>query len=161
MNLPLMLNWVFQTLVAGVATVAFSIIFHTPKREYLLTGITGGVGWLVYIVSLHFGGGPVSASFFATVALAWLARIFSFAHRTPVTVYLICGIFPLVPGAGIYYTGEYFFMSDNDLGLSMGLETIKIAIAIALGIGIVLSLPRFFFTLRRSPKQQGGDSHAP
>ncbi len=149
----LLLNWLFQTAVAFTATIAFAIIFHTPPREYVLTGITGGVGWLIYLVSMHLGCGTVAASFFATVALAWLARIFSFAHKAPVTVYLICGIFPLVPGAGIYYTGYHFFMSDNSLALSKGLETIKIAIAIALGIGIVLSLPRFFFTFRgASPK---------
>ncbi len=148
----LLLNWLFQTLVAFAATIAFSIIFHTPKKEYLLTGITGGVGWLVYLLSMHLGCGTVAASFFATVALAWLSRIFSFAHKAPVTVYLICGIFPLVPGAGIYYTGYYFFMSNNALALSKGLETIKIAIAIALGIGIVLSLPRFLFTFRKAPK---------
>ncbi len=154
-DFPLLLNWLFQTLVAFAATIAFAIIFHTPSKEYVLTGITGGVGWLVYLIAMHFGCGTVAASFFATVALAWLSRIFSFAHKAPVTVYLICGIFPLVPGAGIYYTGYHFFMSDNTLALSKGLETIKIAIAIALGIGIVLSLPRFLFTFRRAPKEAG------
>lgn len=156
MDISLLLNWAFQTLVAFAATIAFSIIFHTPPREYVLTGITGGMGWLVYLVSMHLGCGTVAASFFATVALAWLARIFSFSHRTPVTVYLICGIFPLVPGAGIYYTGYHFFMGENSLAAGKGLETIKIAIAIALGIGIVLSLPRFFFTFRRAPKKTEG-----
>ncbi len=157
-NLSLLLNWLFQTVVAFAATIAFSIIFHTPKKEYVLTGVTGGVGWLIYLVSMHFGCGTVAASFLATVALAWLSRIFSFAHKAPVTVYLICGIFPLVPGAGIYYTGYHFFMSDNPLALSKGLETIKIAIAIALGIGIVMSMPKFFFTLRREKKAPGQKS---
>lgn len=149
MTLFLALSWAFQTLIAGVATIAFAVIFHTPRRDYLLTGITGGVGWLVYLIAMHLGCGAVAASFFATVALAWLSRIFAFAHKAPVTLYLICGIFPLVPGAGIYYTGYHFFMSDNALGLSKGLETIKIAIAIAVGIGIVLSLPSFLFRFKR------------
>lgn len=143
------LTWLFQTAVAFVSTVAFSIIFHTPRREWVCTGVTGAVGWLVYLVSLELGGGTVAASFFAAVALTWVSRVFSFARKAPVTVFLICGIFPLVPGAGIYYTGYHFFMSDNSLALSTGLETIKIAIAIALGIGIVLSLPRFLFTWHR------------
>lgn len=151
-DLSLVLNWGFQTLIAFVATIAFAVIFHTPQREYILTGIVGGVGWLVYIVSVHYGLGAAGASFLATVALAWLARIFSFAHKAPVTVYLICGIFPIVPGAGIYYTGYHIFMGNNSLAFSKGLETIKVAIAIALGIGIVLSLPRFLFTMRRQKK---------
>lgn len=152
-ELSTVLNWLFQTLVAFLATVAFSCIFHTPKREYVWTGLTGGTGWLVYIVSIHFGCGTVAASFFATMALAWLSRVFSFARKSPVTVYLICGIFPLVPGAGIYYTGYHFFMNANAVAAGKGLETIKIAIAIALGIGIVMALPRFFFTFRRKNPQ--------
>ena len=133
-----------------------SIIFHTPKKEWLCCGFTGGVGWLVYLVCMHLNTGVVAASFFATVALAWFSRVFAFWRRAPVTIFLITGIFPLVPGAGIYYTGYHLFMSDNSLALDKGLETIKIAIAIALGIGIVLSLPTFFFTLRRAaPKNRG------
>lgn len=153
-SFSLLANWLFQTIVAFVATIAFSIIFHTPKREWIWAGFTGAAGWLVYLLAMELGSGVVAASFFATVALTWLARIFSFSRKAPVTMYLICGIFPLVPGAGIYYTGYYFFMSSNSLAASKGLETIKIAVAIALGIGIVLSLPRFFFTLRRSGKAQ-------
>lgn len=150
MTPSLLFNWALQTAVAFVATIAFAIIFHTPRKEYIWTGFTGAAGWLVYLVAMYAGCGVVAASFFATVALAWLSRIFSFRRKAPVTIFLICGIFPLVPGAGIYYTGYYFFMSDNALGLSKGLETIKIAIAIALGIGIVLSLPSILFSFRRT-----------
>ena len=73
-------------------------------------------------------------------------------------MFLISGIFPLVPGAGIYYTGYNVFMSDNAQALDKGMETIKIAVAIALGIGIVLSLPAFFFTLHRSGGKSGKQS---
>ncbi len=157
-DFPTLLNWLFQTAVAFVSTIAFAIIFHTPRREYLFCGITGGVGWLVYLICMYANLGVVAASFFATVALAWFSRVFAFCRKTPVTVFLITGIFPLVPGAGIYYTGYHLFMSDNSQALLKGLETIKIAVAIALGIGIVLSLPAFFFTLRRSPKNTGDRS---
>ncbi len=153
-TVSLVCNWLLQSLAAFVSTIAFAVIFHTPRKEYLWTGLTGGAGWLVYLVAIHFSSGVVAASFLATVALAWLSRIFSFSRKTPATVYLICGIFPLVPGAGIYYTGYHFFMSDNAAALSKGLETIKIAIAIALGIGIVMALPRSFFTLRRSANEK-------
>ena len=148
-DLTTLLHWGFQTIVAFVSTIAFAIIFHTPKKEYLFCGITGGVGWLVYLICVGMGWGVVAGSFLATVALAWFSRIFAFRRKAPVTVFLITGIFPLVPGAGIYYTGYHLFMGDNFLALDKGLETVKIAIAIALGIGIVLSLPSILFTFRR------------
>ena len=145
-------NWALQTAVAFAATIAFAVIFHAPRKELLFTGFTGGAGWLVYMAATYFGSGVVAASFLATLALAWLSRVFSFSRKAPVTVFLICGIFPLVPGAGIYYTGYHFFMGQDALALEKGLETIKIAIAIALGTGIVLSLPPFLFAARRSAK---------
>ncbi|RKJ40896.1 threonine/serine exporter [Acutalibacter sp. 1XD8-33] len=152
MNFLTLGSWALQTAVAFAATIAFAIIFHAPRRELLYTGFTGGAGWLVYVIATASGSGVVAASFLATLALAWLSRVFSFARKAPVTVFLICGIFPLVPGAGIYYTGYHFFMGQDALALDKGLETIKIAIAIALGTGIVLSLPSFLFTARRKAK---------
>ncbi len=143
-------SWCIQTMVAFLATIAFSIIFHAPKKQWLFTGITGAAGWLCYLVCTHFHTGVTAASFFAAVVLTLISRFFSFHRKEPVTVFLICGIFPIVPGAGIYYTGYHFFMSQNALALNKGLETMKIAVAIALGVGIVLSLPRFFFTLKLS-----------
>lgn len=153
MTLPVVLDWAVQTAIAFISTIAFSIIFHSPKNQYIFAGFTGAFGWLIYIVYVHFTGDAVFASFFAALGLTYLSRIFSFARRSPVTIFLISGIFPIVPGAGIYYTGYHIFMNNNAEALSTGMETIKIAIAIALGIAIVVSLPRFFFTLRKSQKK--------
>lgn len=149
MTPSVLFDFALQTIVAFVATVAFSMIFHSPKEQYVFAGITGAFGWLVYIFYMHFSPDTVFASFFAALGLTYISRVFSFARKTPVTIFLISGIFPIVPGAGIYYTGYHIFMNDNGAALSTGLETIKVAIAIALGIGIVVSLPQVCFTLRR------------
>lgn len=146
---PVIIDWLIAIFISFTSTVAFSIIFHTPKKQRVFGGITGLAGYFTYTVCLYFDIDVTIAAFFAAVVLTWLSRIFSFARKEPVTSFLICGIFPIVPGAGIYYTGYYLFMGNNALGLSKGFETIKIAIAIALGIGIILSLPRFFFTLKK------------
>ena len=65
-DLTTLLHWGFQTIVAFVSTIAFAIIFHTPKKEYLFCGITGGVGWLVYLICVGMGWGVVAGSFLAT-----------------------------------------------------------------------------------------------
>ena len=51
------------------------------------------------------------------------------------------GIFPLVPGAGIYYTAYYFIQGENALSLANGISTFKVAVALAVGIALVLGLP--------------------
>ena len=42
------LHLLLQTAVAFASTIAFAVIFHTPRRELLYTGLTGGAGWLVW-----------------------------------------------------------------------------------------------------------------
>ena len=57
------------------------------------------------------------------------------------TIFLLPGIFPLVPGAGIYYTAYYFLQGEQELFASKGGETFKVALALALGIALICSLP--------------------
>lgn len=142
-------DWAIQTAVAFVATIAFSIIFHTPREQYVCAGLVGAFSWLIYIVYVYFTGDVVFASFFAGARPHLFGACILVCAQSAAAVFLIAGIFPVVPGAGIYYTGYHIFMNNNVEAMSKGVETIKIAIAIALGIGIVVSLPRFFFTLRR------------
>lgn len=134
-----------QFFVAFVATLSFAVLFCVPREQYLFCGATGAIGWLCYLVAVEISGSPVLASFIAAVVLTALSRVFAVFRKTPITVFLLCGIFPLVPGAGIYYTAYYLIMAENSLSLGKGIETIKIAVAIALGIVMVLSLPYAMF----------------
>ena len=85
------------------------------------------------------------ANLAAAFTLTLMARIFAAVERHPVTVYLLAGIFPLVPGAGIYYTSYYFIMHDMEQFASKGAETIIIAGSIVFGIVFGFSLPQSLF----------------
>ena len=101
----------------------------------------GAVGWGVYELAVWLGLGAAAASLLAVLPLTLLARIFAVGCKTPATVFLISGIFPLVPGAGVYYTAYYFIQGDNALALTNGVSTIKVAVALAAGMSLVLSAP--------------------
>ncbi|MCL2702894.1 MAG: threonine/serine exporter family protein [Defluviitaleaceae bacterium] len=150
------LTLIIQTAVAFAATFTFSMIFNIPGKELLFCGITGAAGWFVSRLMLVFvPGGLVLGTFAGTLVLTFIGRCLSYARKTPVLVYLIGGILPLVPGAGIYYT-MYEFIIENDTlkALELGIETAKITGVIAIGIICVLSLPRIFFIFgRKEPGQ--------
>ena len=65
--------------------------------------------------------------------------------KCPITVFLISGIFPLVPGAGVYYTAYYLVMNQLGEAAQRGIGAIKVAFAIVLGIVCIVSIPREFF----------------
>ena len=90
---------------------------------------------------LFAGADAATASLLAVIPLTILTRVFAITQKTPVTVFLLTGIFPLVPGAGIYYTAYYFIQNENALALAKGISTFKIAVALAIGISLVLCVP--------------------
>ena len=101
------------------------------------------------------GTNVVLATFLAVIVVTLLSRAFAVIRKSPVTVFLVSGIFPLVPGVGIYYTSYYFMMSDLSLASQKGVETLKVAVAIAIGIMCVLIIPQKVFSLleKKTAKQ--------
>ena len=91
-----------QFIVSMIATLSFAVLFCAPKSELLFCGLTGAIGWIVYLICLQFDTGTVIANMIATLALTVFSRVVAALRKNPVTIYLIAGIFPLVPGAGIY-----------------------------------------------------------
>ena len=134
-----------QIIMSMVATIAFAILFNAPKKEYVFCALNGCIGWMSYQLFLSYGASVVMASLWATLILTLVARILSAIRRSPVTIFLVTGIFTLVPGAGIYYTSYYLIMNDLAQFTAKGIETFKIAGVMVLGIVFGLALPQSWF----------------
>lgn len=134
-----------QIIMSILATLAFVILFNAPRKEFVFCAFNGCLGWMSYQLFLGYGAGVVMASLWATLILTLAARVLSALRRTPVTIFLIPGIFTLVPGAGIYYASYYLIMNDLAQFTAKGIETFKIAGAMVLGIVFGLALPQSWF----------------
>ena len=77
-----------------------------------------------------------------------ISRILTVRMKCPITIFLISGIIPLVPGAGVYFTAYYLVTNRMALAGQRGMEALKIAFAIVLGIVLIVSIPREFFQIR-------------
>ena len=130
-----------------LATLAYAVLFNVPKQYYTASGITGMAGWLLYLAMCQVTTVAL-ASFVGTLAVVLISRIFTVRKKCPITIFLVSGIIPLVPGAGIYYTAYYLVTGQMSLAAVKGLEAVKIAFAIVLGIIFVVSIPRDAFQIR-------------
>lgn len=139
------MEMVMQVLMAFIGTVAFSILFSVPSKYYFFCGLTGSAGWGAYLVVNYYFHTPIVATFIASMILTAIARVLSVKCKAPTILFLLCGIFTLVPGAGIYYTAYYIFVDAGKEAMMKGLESIKLALAISLGIGVIYSLPARVF----------------
>lgn len=136
------LKFILGAIGAFVAIYSFAVYIEVPKKYLFLAGLVGGIGGFVYLLSIQFNRGDVMASFLSALIAAIVAHIFARLFKTPVTLFLIPGILPTVPGAGMYRT-VYYLITGNEALFSYHLiQTIEIAGGISLAIFVVDSVFR-------------------
>ncbi|SEA30455.1 Uncharacterized membrane protein YjjB, DUF3815 family [Pseudobutyrivibrio sp. ACV-2] len=145
------INFIIEFIVSMLATVAFAIVFSAPRKELFYCGISGALGWIFYSIISTLLGAPTLGNVVGSFVLTVFSRTLAAKRKNPVTVYLISGIFPLVPGAGIYYTSYYLIMNDMAHFSQYGLETIKTAGAIVMGIILGMAFPQSWFNRAFAP----------
>ena len=139
-----------QALAAFAGTVGFAILFGVPRKHYVPAGIVGVLGWLLYLVLYRYAGmTPAVSTLISTAFIGILSRVSAVIMKCPAAVFLICGIFCLVPGAGIFWCSYYLVSSQLDLSSAAGFTAAKIAISIVLGIILAMELPQRIFSGHR------------
>ncbi len=139
-----------QTLAAFIGTTAFAVLFGVPRKQYVAAGVVGALGWLLYLILIRYAGMSAAiATLISTVFIGILSRVFAVVEKCPAAVFLLCGIFPLVPGAGVFWCTYYLISSQFDMSSTAGFTAAKIAIAIVLGIILAMELPQRFFSGRK------------
>lgn len=133
-----------EILAAMVGTIAFSLLFGVPRKYYAYCGLIGGAGWGVYSAAGLLWA-PAQSALAATIVVILLSRLAAVKERCPVTIFLISGIFPLVPGAGVYWTVYYMVTDQLYLAVQTGYTAVKVAVAIVLGIVFGFELPQGLF----------------
>ena len=134
-------GFVVQLVAAYLGTMSFAVLFGVPRRYYIDAGICGTLGWLLYLILTRYSAfSPVETMFTATALVTMVALSQSTARKCPITVFLICGIFPLVPGAGIFWTSYNIVSNQLSDALQTGFGALKATVAIAFGILAVMEI---------------------
>ncbi|WP_124066043.1 threonine/serine exporter family protein [Clostridium sp. E02] len=133
---------ILQTIGAFLAVISFSLILELPKKHLLLAGGIGAVGWLSYLLVVAAVGSVTTAAFISSLFVALSSHLSARIFKVPVTVFLVAGILPSVPGASIYRCVSYMIQNNTDLSSHYLVETLQISGAIAMAIFIMDSLFR-------------------
>lgn len=137
-----MMEMIIQGTAAFFAIFGFAIILDAPKKFLYYAGAAGGVGWLAYLMTLEATDSVIMGAFISSLAAALLSHVFARILKAPVTVFLVAGILPTVPGASIYRCVYSLIQRQNTISNLYLIQTIQIAGGMALGIFIVDSLFR-------------------
>ena len=135
---------IVKVIGAFIAIYAFAIVLETPKKYLWCAGTVSAVGWFVYLLSQQLGSNDVLATFLSAAAISVVSNIYARIFRAPVTVFLVAGILPTVPGAGMYRIAASFIAGDSAMTAQNFITTLELAGVIALGIFLVDAFFRMF-----------------
>lgn len=134
---------VLDFIYAVISTIGFAVIFNIPKKNIFHAGITGGIGWTIYKLLLP-NNNLILAVFMGALVVGFLGEIMARIFKTPVTIFIIPGIIPLVPGYGLYYTMLKVIEKDYMSAADVGTEALLVAVTIASAIVVSSSLGWFY-----------------
>lgn len=142
-----------EAIACFVGCTGFFIHFNIHGKGGILCALGGMLTWLTYrLASYLTGGDTIAAYFWGTVFAALYAEIMARIRKYPAISYLVISAFPLIPGAGVYYSMTYAVQGDMANFASRGTETIAIAGVMAVGILLSSTLVRIISDLLQKRK---------
>lgn len=146
------ITFVVPVVASYVSTMGFALLYNIHGKNIHIASVCGAFSYAVYLVVMQFTDSVIVPNFLGGVAIAIYAELAAMIFKAPITVYLVPGIVPLVPGLTIYKAMEACLRGNLAVGGAGVVNTIKIGGAIALG----LILTSYFFRLFRSIAQKLG-----
>lgn len=145
----MIINLYIQMLFSFVATVSFAIITNIPKRFLFPCGVTGMIGWLIFWVSIQVNHHIGISNFLAAFFIGILSILFSRMLKTPMIIFNIPSLVPLVPGGAIYQAMRYF-ISENYTLFAQNLVVVLItAASIAIAFFVINFVEKVIQVIQR------------
>lgn len=144
-------DWV-TTLASLVGCIGFAIQFNVHGPGSLLCALGGGITWLSYCIAYRHTNDVVMSNFIAAVIAASYSEIMARIRKYPAISYLVVSLFPLLPGAGVYFATNCIVTGDMAGFGTRATQTIGIAGALAIGILIVSTVVRLWGVWKQHKK---------
>ena len=136
-----------QSFFSFFACLFFAIIYKTPKSELLACGITGAFGYGIYYAYYINTNDPMTATFLGAATIAFIAKLYSSSRKLPVMLYVLPPIFPLVPGANMYYAAYGVIMENIPYAVTNGVRAFKLSGLCVIALLVVFSIPNYIFDI--------------
>ncbi|MCT1656250.1 threonine/serine ThrE exporter family protein [Brevibacterium luteolum] len=131
------LTTIISLIAAILVGMCGAIGMQAAKRQILIAGLIGGVGFVIYVGCTLLGLGNVVTCFIAATVVGLIVRPVALHRGAPPIVLLLPGIFPLLQGLSIFSAAYQIVQPQDAIPLSMGLSSLFTAVtanaAIAVG----------------------------
>ncbi len=139
-----------QLLSCFVGCVGFVILFNIHGHGAALCALGSVVVWTAYLLAFKLGGNDLASYFWSAMVGSLYSEVMARIRKYPAISYLVISLFPLIPGANVYYTMNYAVRDNMAAFADNGMHTIAIAGVIAVGVLLISTLFRMWTTWKRN-----------
>jgi len=127
-------SFMMQCIFAFLGCMGFVIVFNIHGKSCPFCALGGALTWAIYLLALEQTGSQLTAYFWSALFSSLYSESMARIRKVPAITYLVIAIFPIIPGAGAYYTMNYAVRGEMELFASRGMFTAAIAGVMAVGI---------------------------
>ncbi len=131
---------------------SFSRLFDLDMPDSLIAGLTGLFGWGLVSLGGLWGMNTFASFFIGSAGVTLASEMLCRLRRCPVTIFLVTGIIPMVPGGLLYLTMRSAVSGEWPVFTDLGLESALTAAAIASGIIAVTALADVVYGIQRNAR---------
>lgn len=121
---------------AFLACASYGATLQTPRFAILTTGLAGAVGWLAYLLTNRSNEATLLSTFLAALMVGLLSWGMARLQHSPVTIYILPGILPLLPGLPIYRGMLSLAQNQTVEGLLLLVQAVFLGGALAAGVAL-------------------------
>lgn len=137
-------NYATQCVLCFLGCIGFSILFNIHDLGVIICAFGGMITWIIFCIAQELTGSAILGYFWASAVASSYSEIMARVRKFPAISYLVISIFPLLPGAGVYYTMTHAVQGDMEAFASQGMYTAAIAGMMAIGILLVSTSVRLY-----------------
>ena len=137
-------NFATQCVLCFLGCIGFSILFNIHDLGVIICALGATLVWAVYLTAESLTGSAILGYFWGAVFASAYSEVMARIRKFPAITYLVISIFPLIPGAGVYYTMNHAVQGDMEAFASQGMYTAAIAGIMAIGILLVSTSVRLY-----------------
>ncbi|WP_137597249.1 threonine/serine exporter family protein [Paucilactobacillus kaifaensis] len=128
-----MAMFLFELVMAYVATICFGIILNIPTKAFNVAGLIGAFSWGFYWVISQLGVGIAFGNLAAAFVISVLSMYAAQYKKMPMVIFNIPSLVSFVPGGQAYQMIRNFAIGQSQTAWSFFVQVVVIAGSIAMG----------------------------
>lgn len=151
-----MMQAVRELAVAILGTFGFAMVYRVQRRHLPATAFAGFLGWAVYLIFYALDCGLFLSNLLGAAAVYAWSEFMARMQKAPVTIFLLPGIVPMLPGGQLYYALRAMLEKNLAGFQEHGVNFVMITLGMACGVVAASVISCYLFSaLHRRKLHQG------